>query len=55
MKRKSGYYWVKVYSFSEWEISSYNEYEEEWNVCGNTYPFTDIELYDILEVNIVKQ
>ena len=51
--REAGYYWIKIYENSEWEISSYSDGTFAIFYTEFAY-YNDNELFEIDEKRIVK-
>ncbi len=52
MGRKSGYYWIKLKDFSDFEIGYYSAGTGRWKICFTTDYYFDHELEKIREEQV---
>ncbi len=53
--RKSGYYWIKRFRKSEWQIAEWNFVTQEWSFCGSEFSLPSEDMYEIDEELILKK
>lgn len=55
MKRKSGYYRVKIMYERDWQIAQWVDFRECWLICGVAKEYSDYDMSDIDEEPINPQ
>lgn len=52
-KRSDGYFWVKEFEHSDWEIAQYDSENDAWSLMWEELPLSDNELFEINETRIL--